>query len=100
MKIALFKRNDEAIAVPAVVTADGFVLLDSITAEHSDPQSAMSFLITWFDELRPEIEAVVESGAGPVARGREAAAAVAAPDQLPVLHRQLLGARRSPRRGR
>jgi 2-keto-4-pentenoate hydratase/2-oxohepta-3-ene-1,7-dioic acid hydratase in catechol pathway len=61
VKIALFKTNDEATAVPAVVTADGLVLLDAIIAGHSDPQSAMSFLITHFDELRPEIEAAVAS---------------------------------------
>jgi 2-keto-4-pentenoate hydratase/2-oxohepta-3-ene-1,7-dioic acid hydratase in catechol pathway len=61
VKIALFKRNDEATAVPAVVTPAGFVLLDSLTAEHADPQSAMSFVITHFDALRPEIETVAAS---------------------------------------
>src|SRR4051794_23291259 len=61
VKIALFKRIDEATAVPAGVTAEGVVPLDAIIAQHADPQSAMSFLITHFDELRPEIEAHVES---------------------------------------
>lgn len=61
MKIALFKRNDEAVAAPAVVTPGGFVSLDAITVDQSDPQSGMRFLITHFDDLRPDIEAVVES---------------------------------------
>jgi 2-keto-4-pentenoate hydratase/2-oxohepta-3-ene-1,7-dioic acid hydratase in catechol pathway len=61
VKIALFKSIDEATAVPAVVTAEGLVLLGDVTPAHPDPQSAMSFLITHFDELRPRIETIVDS---------------------------------------
>jgi 2-keto-4-pentenoate hydratase/2-oxohepta-3-ene-1,7-dioic acid hydratase in catechol pathway len=61
MKIALFRRTGDALAAPAVVVSEGFVPLGALLGEHEDPQSAMSELITRFDELRPRIEAAVEA---------------------------------------
>src|SRR5690348_869037 len=57
--------------MPAVVTAEGFMPLGALTAGHAEPQAAMSFLITHFDELRPDIERAAETqGALTLEHGR------------------------------
>jgi 2-keto-4-pentenoate hydratase/2-oxohepta-3-ene-1,7-dioic acid hydratase in catechol pathway len=62
MKVALFEPATGAGAVPAVVVPDGLVSLRPVVAEQREPQLAMSSLISRFEELRADIEAVVASG--------------------------------------
>jgi 2-keto-4-pentenoate hydratase/2-oxohepta-3-ene-1,7-dioic acid hydratase in catechol pathway len=61
MKVALVRTNRDGAVTPAIVTSDGFVSLGALLDDHDDAQLATSFLISHFDEMRPEIEHVVGS---------------------------------------
>lgn len=61
MKIALVQRTADGSRTPAIVVDGGFVPLDALIGEHEDAQRAMSFLISGFDDLRPDIERLVSS---------------------------------------
>jgi 2-keto-4-pentenoate hydratase/2-oxohepta-3-ene-1,7-dioic acid hydratase in catechol pathway len=60
MKLALV-RTPEASTTPAIVTHDGFVPIGALLGHHHDAQRAMSFLISHFDALRPDVEDLVGS---------------------------------------
>jgi 2-keto-4-pentenoate hydratase/2-oxohepta-3-ene-1,7-dioic acid hydratase in catechol pathway len=63
MKVAMVRAHGDGATTPAIVTDDGFVTLGALLREHDDPQAAMSFLISHFDALRPEVEGLVASTA-------------------------------------
>jgi 2-keto-4-pentenoate hydratase/2-oxohepta-3-ene-1,7-dioic acid hydratase in catechol pathway len=62
LKIALFEPAAGGGPVPAVVVDEGLVLLGPVVGVHREPQLAMSFLISRFEELREQIEAQVATG--------------------------------------
>jgi 2-keto-4-pentenoate hydratase/2-oxohepta-3-ene-1,7-dioic acid hydratase in catechol pathway len=61
MKVAMVRVAGDGPTAPAIVTGGGFVSLGELLRDHEDAQLAMSFLISYFHELRPEIEDVVQS---------------------------------------
>ena len=81
MKIALFRPDASTPASPAAVTDGGLIPLDTLVAA-TDPQEAISELISRFEELRPAAERLVASTTPIPLEGVELLAPVPRPTTL------------------
>ena len=61
MKLVLFERNGST-APGALVSDDSLVDLRSAVGLHESPQRTMESIIDRYDELRPRMEALIQSG--------------------------------------
>jgi len=63
MRLVLFKAGDDGTALPGLLTDRGVVDISQAVEPSYTPQLTMEAIIDGFDELRPALEKLAETGA-------------------------------------